>query len=149
MRIKGAGLIVILSLLASRGVARAPQSQNTPPWVAWAAPESGRQMKNPVDVTKAGLAAAATLYHENCQPCHGDTGKGNGPNTAFLETTPANFTDEKMMSEETDGALFWKMSTGQGEMPSWGQLSVTQRWELVNYLRTFATKAAAAKKEGQ
>ena len=37
----------------------------------------------------------------------GDTGK-------IIKKKPANFTDAKLMSEETDGSLFWKMGEGRG-----------------------------------
>jgi mono/diheme cytochrome c family protein len=135
---------VILLLLASLS-ARAAQNDKNPPWDA---PESAKQVQNPVKPTKEGLAEAAKLFRENCMTCHGELGAGDGAAAESLMRHPANFTDEKMMSQRTDGELFWKMTKGRGPMPSWeDQLSETQRWELVNYLRTLTEKAAAGKKE--
>jgi hypothetical protein len=51
-----------------------------------------------------------------------------------------------MMSAETDGEVFWKISTGRPPMPTWQTLTETQRWELVNYIRTFAAKPSALDK---
>jgi mono/diheme cytochrome c family protein len=49
------------------------------------------------------------------------------------------------MKDVTDGELFWKMSKGRGVMPAWeDQFSETQRWELVNYLRTLLPKPVSA-----
>jgi mono/diheme cytochrome c family protein len=48
------------------------------------------------------------------------------------------------MNQATDGELFWKMTTGRSPMPPWSQLSDTQRWQLVNYIRSLAKKAPVA-----
>ena len=111
----------------------------------WEAPETARKVENPVKVTPQGLKVASQLFQENSDPCHGATVAGNGHASTGLTPKPANFTDAKLMSKATDGELFWKMSTGRGAMPSWAQLSETQRWQLVNYLRTLSQKAAVKK----
>ncbi len=81
--------------------------------------------------------------------CHGEGGAGDGIAGQNLSVKPANFTDPKLMKSETDGSLFWKMSNGRGPMPSWkGTLSETQRWQLVDYIRTFA-KGASDNKQGE
>jgi mono/diheme cytochrome c family protein len=104
---------------------------------AWIAPAAARKVKNPVKPTPAGLKAAEQQFQDTCSDCHGPKGAGDGLAGKALNPKPANFTDTKMMSQATDGELFWKMSTGRGPMPSWkNQLSVTQRWQLVNYIRT-------------
>ncbi|HVB57677.1 MAG TPA: cytochrome c [Candidatus Acidoferrales bacterium] len=132
------GLWGILMLLFP--LATALTAQTSAPWVV---PEAARKVKNPVKSTPEALAAAAKLFRVNCMICHGKTGAGNGPTAKTLTIKPANFTDAKMMSQMTDGELFWKMSKGRGAMPAWeDQLSETERWELVNYIRTFAHKKA-------
>ncbi len=41
----------------------------------------------------------------------------------------------------TDGELFWKISEGRSPMLSWkGSLTETQRWELVDYIKTLGGK---------
>ena len=135
-----AGVFAALLLIPLvTGVTRA---QGTP----WEVPEDAKKVENPVKVTPNGLKQASQAFQTNCVPCHGKTGAGDGPAASSLTPKPANFTDEKVMSQATDGELFWKMSTGRGPMPSWkDQLSDTQRWQIVNYLRTLAGKTPAAK----
>jgi len=55
-----------------------------------------------------------------------------------LEKKPADLSTK--VKAQTDGALFWKISEGRSPMVSWKSLSETQRWELVNYIKTFAGK---------
>ena len=83
---------------------------------------------------------ASELYEQKCVVCHGDTGGGDGPAAQTLRRKPADFTDVHRMGHITDGELYWKMTTGRGDMPSWQTgLSETERWQLVSYLRVLAT----------
>jgi mono/diheme cytochrome c family protein len=40
------------------------------------------------------------------------------------------------VQEETDGALYWKISSGRGAMPPWRHLLESDRWAVVHYLRS-------------
>ena len=136
-------LFAVLVLAVPSGIGVAAAQEKTTPWEA---PEDAKKVENPVKVTPNGLKQAAQLFQANCAPCHGKAGAGDGPAGSSLTPKPVNFTDAKLMSKATDGELFWKMGTGRGPMPAWNdQLSETQRWQLVNYLRTLTGKTAAAK----
>jgi mono/diheme cytochrome c family protein len=103
----------------------------------WKAPPSAANRPNPVPANATTLAAGQKLYVNNCLTCHGASGKGDGPGGAALEKKPADFTSR--IKGESDGAIFWKITEGRSPMVSWkGSLSETQRWELVNYIKTFA-----------
>jgi mono/diheme cytochrome c family protein len=68
--------------------------------------------------------------------CHGKTGDADGPAVIELNIHPARLSDPQLDSE-SDGALFWKITTGKKPMPAYGKrLSETDRWNLVNYIRT-------------
>jgi len=124
-------LVVLLTEIPAAG------QKNTP----WVAPEAARKVKNPIKPTPTGLKAAEKQFQSTCADCHGPKGTGDGAAGKSLNPKPANFTDAKVMSQATDGELFWKIGTGRGPMPSWkDQLSVTLRWQLVNYIRTLAVK---------
>ena len=106
----------------------------------WAAPASAKSKTNPLPKNPAAIAAGQKLFTTNCVACHGPAGKGDGPAAAALTPKPANFSDAKVTGQ-TDGELFWKMSEGHGAMISWKTaLSETQRWQLVEYVRTLAGK---------
>ena len=141
----GVMLLVFGSGSAAQDSAK-PASDQPAPVKPWVAPADVRAVKNPVPVTPEGLAAAAKLFKDNCVMCHGEKGQGDGESAKTLNRKPANFTDKAMMSAETDGALFWKMSQGRAPMPSWEDVfSETQRWQLVNYVRQFAKNVSSGK----
>ena len=114
----------------------------------WPVPEEAKKVTNPVAESEATLKAAQDIYAEYCAQCHGDTGKGDGPEAAMYKTKPADFTDAHMMSEMTDGEIYYKMTEGRRPMPSFKKtLTEEQRWMLVNYVKTFAAKPAEAEKK--
>jgi len=129
------GLCLGLAYFAAGGSRAAAHDAGKP----WIVPPAARRTKNPVRASPEGLAAAAKLYNLKCAPCHGATGNGDGQMAKFLNPKPANFADAMMMHEMTDGELYWEMSEGRSPMPAWkDQMTETERWQMVNYLRTFA-----------
>ena len=66
--------------------------------------------------------------------CHGDTGRG---------TADAPDLGADDVQKQTDGALFWKISSGNTHagMPSFSFLPAGQRWQLVLHLRTLPMTA--------
>jgi mono/diheme cytochrome c family protein len=105
----------------------------------WRAPPSAANRPNPVAGNANATALGEKLYVANCLTCHGPAGHGDGPGAAALEKKPANLGARIRETGEKDGELFWKISEGRAPMITWkASLSETQRWELVNYIRTFA-----------
>jgi mono/diheme cytochrome c family protein len=90
------------------------------------------------------LAAEATpeLFRDLCSVCHGVGGKGDGPSARGLEPKPADFTNCKVMSKDSDDVLF-KIIKGGGQsagrstvMPAWrDSLSDQQIRDLVKLIR--------------
>lgn len=117
----------------------------------WPVPEAAKKRKNPVARTDAAIAAARAIYLEQCSQCHGDTGKGDGPEAAMYAVKPPDMTDAKMMDEMTDGEIFYKISEGRQPMPGFKkQLTEEERWQLAHFLRTLvppAGKKPAKKKQ--
>jgi mono/diheme cytochrome c family protein len=106
----------------------------------WTAPAAEAQKKNPVAVTESSLAAGQKIYLKRCVACHGKTGNGDGPDAADLGIDPAKLSDPAIRVE-TDGELFWKITVGKKPMPNYGtRLSPTDRWNVINYLRSLAKK---------
>jgi hypothetical protein len=106
---------------------------------------------NPVPADEVSIARGAELYSINCKMCHGEAGEGNGTVSAFLiKKKPANLASEEIQSKP-DGSLFLTISNGifnpnntlfpdvqfSGQMPPLNEnLSVRERWDVVNFLRT-------------
>jgi mono/diheme cytochrome c family protein len=95
--------------------------------------------ENPVEADEASLARGAELYAINCLMCHGQTGGGNGSVAAFLANKPANLTSPVVQSK-SDGSIFLTITNGvDGKMPPLNEnLLVPERWDVVNFIRTFA-----------
>jgi mono/diheme cytochrome c family protein len=105
----------------------------------WKAPAKERKVKNPIPNTPESRSRAQKIYVDKCASCHGVRGDGNGEMAKALDPHPSNFTDRHMMKEMTDGEIFWKITTGKGPMPSYQkELTENERWDLVNYIRSFA-----------
>jgi len=102
----------------------------------WSAPAAEAQKKNPVAATESALAAGQKIYLKTCALCHGKSGDADGPAVIELNIHPAKLSDPKLATE-SDGSLFWKITTGKKPMPAFGKrFSETDRWHLVNYIRT-------------
>ncbi len=135
--LRGAILVALSLVLAAWAVAHGKK--------AWPVPEEATKLKNPVPANEAALAAGKALFAEYCAQCHGVGGKGDGPEAPMYDVKPADFTDAHMMGEMTDGGIFWKITEGRAPMPPFKKrLTEEQRWQLVNYVRTFAPKPAPA-----
>jgi mono/diheme cytochrome c family protein len=109
-------------------------AQNPP----WFAPKDSDNLKNPLAGNTSVVSDARALYIANCGPCHGDKGRGDGPAASGLNPKPADHSSVAVQNE-SDGALFWKLSEGRAPMPGYKKIfSDQQRWELINYIRTLA-----------
>ena len=109
--------------------------QDTVKQVAWLAPASADSLKNPLAVSQESISKGEELYNMYCFSCHGDTGYGDGPAGGSMGIRPANFHDQKVIKQK-DGALFWKLTNGKGNMPPFKEaLTEEQRWQLIVFLR--------------
>jgi mono/diheme cytochrome c family protein len=108
---------------------------------SWVAPKTADDVKNPFKGNESTLQDAKKLYVKSCLSCHGSEGAGDGSQSTTLNPKPANLKN-KTVQEQTDGAIFWKISNGKGQMVSWKfTLSDKQRWYLVNYIRELGKKS--------
>jgi mono/diheme cytochrome c family protein len=102
----------------------------------WTAPATEARKKSAVPNSEASLAAGQKVYLKRCLGCHGKGGNGDGPDAADLGIHPAKLSDP-LTRQQTDGELFWKITTGKKPMPGYGgRLSPSDRWNVINYLRT-------------
>jgi len=106
----------------------------------WKAPAQANELINPVNGDFKATMKGKKIYEKLCWSCHDMKGTGNGPASTALSPKPANYTSEKVQ-KQSDGAIYWKISNGKGQMASFDQtLSDEQRWMLVNYIRLLGNK---------
>jgi copper transport protein len=98
---------------------------------------------NPIVPSAESVAAGKAIYDVRCGPCHGVAGKGDGPLGLALNPRPADLTLHAIPGVHTDAQLFDWITNGfpGSAMPAFrSMLSDTDRWNLVNFIRTFAPK---------
>ena len=104
----------------------------------WLSPAASAAKKNPITSTAESIGAGQKIYSKTCVMCHGKTGDADGPAVIELNIHPAKLSNPQL-AMESDGSLFWKIATGKKPMPAYGKrLSETDRWNLVNYVRTLS-----------
>ena len=94
--------------------------------VAQAQPQIKKEPIKPVAASDAGA-----MFQSYCAPCHGKTGKGDGPAAAALKKTPADLTKisarnggkfpEVQVKRYIEG-LDEVAAHGSRDMPMWGEL---------------------------
>ena len=91
---------------------------------------------NPIGADEASLQRGELLYGYHCALCHGESGVGDGPLAEYFARTPENLGGEQAAAE-FDGAVYLAIVQGFGEMPPLAEnLTVRERWDVVNYVRT-------------
>jgi copper transport protein len=100
-------------------------------------------LANPIPPNRESIAAGESLFNTYCAPCHGETGKGDGPLGVVLNPRPADLTQHAIPGIHTDAQLYEWITNGfpGSRMPAFkSTLSDTDRWNLVNFIRTMAPK---------
>jgi copper transport protein len=96
---------------------------------------------NPVVPDARSIASGQALFSNYCAPCHGESGKGDGPLGLTLNPRPADLSYHAIPGIHTDAQLFEWIGNGfpGSRMPAFKNvLSDTDRWDLVNFIRTLA-----------
>ena len=132
-------ILTLFAILIAGGLSAINASRN------WRATAAAKRLKNPVPSTADSVAAGKQAYGEHCSNCHGEKGDGRGEKAAELSVAPGDFTDAAAMRRRTDGELFWQITRGRLPMPAFeDKLSDQERWQLVDYIRTFAGTSQAS-----
>ena len=108
-----------------------------------------------VDPNDAGAPAPAGLedvtivaWQQNCTPCHGELGRGDGPRGPMVKAT--NLSDPAWQSARTDEQIAATIKLGRGQMPSFSKLpdmtiaKLVKLVRMMNMARLEAHAAAAA-----
>ena len=112
--------------------------------------QAANNMTNPTPADGKSVARGGRLYEIYCMPCHGKSGTGDGLVGEKLLMKPWNLTNTNDMhkwdvKEYGDGYIFGYMSLGGAVMPSYANdLTASERWDVVNYIRVELQKTPAA-----
>lgn len=115
------GLFAVASISAAALQVRA----HDPDWMV---PAANLAKANPLSNRPDVAAGGRKLFEQRCASCHGVDGHGS--------RKAPNLTSDSVQTQP-DGALFWKISSGntRGGMPGFSFLPEPQRWQLVMHLR--------------
>jgi mono/diheme cytochrome c family protein len=102
------------------------------PGISWVAPPDEALRKNPVPADRNTIAEGRTLFSQNCASCHGTNAKGSSMAPDLTNSSVQN---------QSDGALFWKITQGKAPMPSFSPIiTELQRWEVIDYIRSLSSQ---------
>ena len=98
---------------------------------------SAGPVTNPIADTVSSVDRGGIVYQATCARCHGVDALGGGIDAGTTQVRPPNLRSGHL-KQHTDADIFKWISDGlPGGMPAWaGSLSETDRWNLVNYLRS-------------
>lgn len=103
--------------------------------------EADTALSSPLRATAWNVAWGRELYGQFCTPCHGPSGRGDGP-VMMSERRPRGipFTPAMDILSETargrsDGYIWGMITEGRGLMPSYRRIPRDDRWHLVLYVR--------------
>ena len=124
-------------------------SQDMPP-DAYGASEAdavraGEELKNPYGAEDlAAYTRGGEVFRTWCVPCHGGSGKGDGPVAMRGFPAPPPLTSQSALAMK-DGRIFHVITHGQNNMPGYAsQISAEDRWKAVVYVRSLQRPALAA-----
>lgn len=100
----------------------------------WEVPADQKTVANPLEYNLSNVKKGKDLYYQNCKSCHGDPGKNN---VLPLVPPPVDITSDQMQ-KNTEGEIFYKITTGRGGMPQFkATISEDDRWRIANYIMNF------------
>lgn len=86
----------------------------------------------------AALEIGERIY-QDCAECHGQEGRGDGPQAEEIEQGVKNLSDSVEMITLSDESMFKMVTQGfEDIMPSYAELSEDERWAVVAHARTLS-----------
>lgn len=104
--------------------------------------DESKDLENPIAVTDTSLKKGRTLFRIYCSACHGLTGKADSPVSSKIGAI--DLTDDYVQKNLTEGWIWGTITFGSFVMPAYGvpgeqggsnDLSVEERWHVVNYVK--------------
>jgi copper transport protein len=97
---------------------------------------------NPIPPSQQSLTHGRALFQQDCVACHGETGKGDGPQAATLSPRPADLTVHIPLHSDRQLYVWMRDGLPGTAMPAFGgKLQEEELWHLLNYLKSQALPA--------
>lgn len=118
-------VLILMILVAACAFAQTAEKEK------WQAPADAAAKANPLKGKPQLAAGGGKIFARNCAVCHAAGEQQKGPQLFSPD-----------VQQQTDGELFWKISSGNSRsgMPTFSSLPDGQRWQLVLYIRSLAHK---------
>ncbi len=117
--------------------------------------DATEEIANPISATDKSIATGRNLFRIYCAACHGLTGRSESPVSEKIGAP--DLIDPDFMEDFTEGWIFGTITFGSAIMPPYGKasdmngelrgsndLSVEERWHVVNYVTQQLAKDAAS-----
>jgi mono/diheme cytochrome c family protein len=139
--------VVVVAVLMFSGALAALIAQQPPEGQAsggrsgrgWEIPAGAAQEKSPIPESPENLDKGKKVYNSKCKRCHGDAGKGDGPD-AEPDESPEDLSDASRAARNPDGVMFYKVRNGRKspKMPAFKSegLSKDDVWLVVQYAKS-------------
>jgi mono/diheme cytochrome c family protein len=143
-------LMGILSTLLLTGCSLATQ-QNMQVNLLTPAPMPAEALQAKAPQATPNLANGAALYAQKCQPCHGDTGQGDGPRAKQVREQGgqvASLVAPDARSQATLSSWYEVVSNGriQQLMPGFADsMTPQERWDVLGYVSALGVPSATLK----
>ena len=107
--------------------------------------DESKDLVNPIPVTDESIKEGRTLFRIVCAACHGLTGGAESPVSSKIGAIALN--DDYVQNTLTEGWIWGTITFGSAIMPAYGKptaredqrgandLSVEERWHIVNYVK--------------
>ena len=115
--------------------------------------QAAENLKNPIPVSAKSLKTGKNLFRIYCAACHGLNGQADSPVTPKIGAI--SLVDDYVQKTLTEGWVYGTITLGSAIMPAYGNpnsredkrgsndLSVEERWHVVNYVKNQLAKDAA------
>jgi cytochrome c5 len=100
----------------------------------WVVPDEAKGKVCLFHFTAETVKSGENVFQKNCKSCHGDPGKQNWAKIVPPPGDPAS----TGFQEQTDGEMYYRITTGKTPMPQFGNvISDEERWQVISYIRSF------------
>lgn len=98
--------------------------------------EAAAVLKNPLKLTEKNIEGGKYLFQQNCMPCHGEKGDGEGilVQNGKINGVPSYYSDN--LKELPVGKMYHSITYGKNTMGSHAsQVNPLDRWKIIEYVQ--------------